>query len=219
MVFKKGRGTPPEPPQVNSPESIHTDLLVEQAKNGDNAAFGQLVELYEKFVYNTACRTLTSSGCSSSDAEDIAQASFMKAWRSLSSFRGDCTFSTWLFRITLNTAKDYIRSHIRHETVSLTLEDDENGEDYVADVPLTEGDEIPEEALDKKELILAVRRAIEQLPDDQKTVIILRDIDELPYNEIAARLQVEIGTVKSRINRGRQALKKLLEEHIYAIMR
>lgn len=211
MILKTSKSIPKDPPQMNSPESEHTDALVELAKSGDNAAFGQLVEIYEKFVFNTACRTLTASNCGTSDAEDIAQASFMKAWRSLSAFRGDCSFSTWLYRITLNTAKDHIRSHIRHETVSLTVENDEDGEDFVADVPLTEGDEIPESALDKKELILAVRRAIDQLPEDQKTVIILRDIHELPYQDIAATLGLEIGTVKSRINRGRLALKSILE--------
>ena len=168
------------------------------------------MELYEKFIYNTACRILTTSGCGISDAEDIAQASFLKAWRSLPTFRGDCAFSTWLYRITINTAKDHIRSHIRHGTVSLTMEDSDDGEDNIMDVPVTHGSEIPEDAVDKKETILAVREAIEQLPEDQKSVIILRDLHELPYSDISEMLGIEIGTVKSRINRGRQALKSIL---------
>jgi len=212
MILKKGTRIPPDHPNRTPDESELSEALIEQAKNGDSFAFGQLVELYEKFVYNTAYRTLNLSGCGTSDAEDITQAAFLKAWRSLSAFRGDCTFSTWLYRITQNTAKDYIRSHIRHETVSLTVEDSENGEEMTIDVPVTEGDEIPEESLEKKELILAVRRAIDQLPEDQKRVIILRDIHELPYSEIAEMLGMEIGTVKSRINRGRQALKTILEK-------
>jgi len=200
------------PPNGNPEEKEFTNALIEQAKNGDTFAFGQLVEIYEKFIYNTAYRLLTLSGCGTSDTEDITQASFLKAWRSLSAFRGDCTFSTWLYRITQNTAKDYIRSHIRRETISLTAEDSESGEEVTIDVPVTEGDEIPEASLEKKELILAVRRAIDQLPEDQKRVIILRDINELPYSDIAEMLGVEIGTVKSRINRGRQALKAILEK-------
>ena len=209
MILKKGIT-----PQQASPPTDETDCekLIARARDGDSESFGQLVEIYEKFVYHTACRALTASGCGISDAEDIAQASFLKAWRSLSAFRGDCAFSTWLYRITLNTAKDYIRSHIRHSTVSLTIDADENGEESEIDVPVTEGSEVPEDALDKKETILAVRAAIEQLPEDQRRVILLRDMDELPYSTIAEMLGLEIGTVKSRINRGRQALKALLTD-------
>ncbi len=211
MILKKSAAIPHKPPNTVLEEDGCPKLLIEQAKNGDDHAFGQLVEIYEKLIYNTACRTLTASGCSTADAEDIAQCTFLKAWRSLSAFRGDCAFSTWLYKIALNTAKDHIRSHIRHEAVSLTMEDTENGEDNIIDIPVTEGSEIPEDALDKKELILTVRRTIERLPEEQKQVIILRDIHELPYSDIAEMLGVEIGTVKSRINRGRQALKALLE--------
>lgn len=212
MISKKGMVPPSSSPNGSPEDKECTDALIKLAKNGDTFAFGQLVEIYEKFVYNTAYRILNLSGCGTSDTEDITQASFLKAWRSLSAFRGDCTFSTWLYRITQNTAKDYIRSHIRHETVPLTTEDNESGEEATIDVPVTEGDEIPESSLDKKELILAVRCAISQLPEDQKRVIILRDINELPYSDIAEMLGVEIGTVKSRINRGRQALKAILEK-------
>lgn len=210
MILKKGTENQRDQNHAELPAEDQCEHLIERAANGDNESFGQLVEIYEKFVYHTACRTLTASGCGIADAEDIAQASFLKAWRSLSAFRRDCAFSTWLYRITLNTAKDYIRSHIRHGTVSLSVEESENGEECEIDVPVTEGNEIPEDALDRKETILAVRHAIEQLPEDQKKVIILRDINELPYSDIAEMLGVEIGTVKSRINRGRQALKAIL---------
>ncbi len=216
MILKKPSPPPTAPPPAEHPADADCRQLIERAKAGDSESFGILVETYEKFVYAAACRTLSAAGCGTSEAEDIAQASFFKAWRSLSSFRGDCAFSTWLYRITLNTAKDHIRSHIRHGTLPLTFGDDEESEECTVDIPVTEGNEVPEDALEKKELILAVREAIEQLPDDQRKVIILRDIHELPYSDIAQMLRLEIGTVKSRINRGRQALKAILtEKHLF----
>ena len=147
-----------------------------------------------------------------SDAEDIAQNSFIKAWRSLDRFRGDCTFSTWLFRITVNTAKDYIRSEKRHPTVSTTRTDDETDETEEWDLPVTSGDEVPEDALERKETVLMVRKAIESLPKDQRDVIVLRDLDGLSYQEISDKLGVEIGTVRSRISRGRERIKNILVE-------
>lgn len=187
--------------------------LIERAKNGDNDAFSDLVSEFERFVYNTACRVLSASGMPLDAADDIAQVSFIKAWQNLSSFRGECSFSTWLFRVTVNTARDHIRSSSRRPTVSLTKspdDDSEDGEEW--DVPVTSGDNIPEDSLLKKEQILAVRRAIESLPPEQREVIIMRDIHDLSYGTIAQNLGIGLGTVKSRINRGRANLKALLEE-------
>ena len=212
MILRKGKENPTDHKHPVPPPDDQCIHLIDRAKNGDNDAFGQLMEIYEKFVYHTACRILSTSGFGISEAEDIAQAAFLKAWRFLSAFRGDCSFSTWLYRITLNAAKDHIRAQIRHSTVPLYYEEGDDGDECEIDVPVTEGMEIPEDALDKKEAILAVRQAIEALPEDQRKVIILRDINELPYHAIAEMLGVEIGTVKSRINRGRQALKQLLTD-------
>lgn len=184
--------------------------LVERAKSGDTEAFSEIVSCYERFVYNTACRVLTASGLSTSDADDIAQDALIKAWRSLSSFRGDCSFSTWLFRVTVNTARDAVRSSARKPVISLTRQENEDEEPEIWDIPVTSGDEIPEEAAERRETIEAVRRAVESLPDDQRQAIVLRDIHDLPYSEIASILGVEVGTVKSRINRGRANLKKIL---------
>ena len=198
-------------PHETDPNEINT--LIESAKNGDDAAFSSLVGHYEKFVYNTACRVLSASGCSTDAADDIAQDSFIKAWRSISSFRGDCSFSTWLFRITVNTARDSIRTTVRKGTVSLTRSDEEDEDEYSEwDVPVTSGSEIPEDSLEKKELILTVRRAIEALPEDQRAVVIMRDLNELSYHEIAEKLGIELGTVKSRLNRGRAGLKAILKK-------
>ena len=199
---------PAEP--VSADESAVTYELVEKARTGDDTAFGMLVEAYEMFVYHTAVRVLTVSGGSASDGEDVAQDVFIKAWRSLDSFRGDCAFSTWLYRITVNTAKDRIRSAGRHRTMSLTATDDD-GEEIVIDVPVTAADEIPEMAYERRENIRAVREAIEKLPDDMRRILILRDLEDLSYADIADLLGLEIGTVKSRLNRSRAALKKILK--------
>ncbi len=200
----------PSVDRTSEPESV--SVLIEQAKGGDNEAFSALVSEFERFVYNTACRVLSAAGHPLDAAEDVAQDAFIKAWRNLSSFRGDCSVSTWLFRITVNCARDHVRSALRRNTVSLTriAEEDEEGEQW--DVPVTSGDAIPEEAALKKEQILRIRQAIESLPEDQRQVIIMRDIHELSYQTIAETLGLGLGTVKSRINRGRANLRDILEK-------
>lgn len=195
---------------VNSEAEI--DLLVERVKGGDSDAFSVIVEKYERFVYNTACSVLRGAGLSQETAEDIAQDSFIKAWRSIGSFRGDCSFSTWLFRITVNTAKDRIRQQMRHTTVSLSRTESSDSDSVEWDLPIMSSDPVPEDIVEQSELILGVRRAIEELPEDQKRVVILRDIHELSYQEISRILGMELGTVKSRLNRGRANLKTILEK-------
>lgn len=191
------------------PQEADSAALVRRAQTGDDEAFGALVALYQRFVYHTAVRVLRMSGGSPEDGEDVAQNVFLKAWRSLDSFRGDCAVSTWLYRITVNAARDQARLTVRHETDSLTVSDDDDTD--TIDVPVTSGDTVPESALERQETILAVRRAIEQLPHDMRQIIILRDLQELPYQDIADFLGVEVGTVKSRLNRARNSLKKILK--------
>lgn len=202
--------TPPEAEGLHTPDK-DLSALVLRAQSGDTDAFSEIVSCCERFVYNTACRVLTSSGMSVSDADDIAQEALIKAWRSLSAFRGDCSFSTWLFRITVNTARDAVRSSVRRPVVSLTRQTDDEEEPEIWDIPVTSGSEIPEEAAERRETIQAVRRAVESLPEDQRQVIVLRDIHDLPYSEIAKILGTEVGTIKSRISRGRANLKKILK--------
>ena len=186
--------------------------LVAKARDGDDDAFSRLVNEYERFVYNVACRILSAGGQSQDLADDVSQEAFLKAWRNLGRFRGDCTFSTWLFRITANCAKDAVRSAARHPVSSLSFageEDDDGGTEW--DIPVTSGDTVPEDAVERKELILAVRRAVESLPEEQRQVVVMRDLYGLPYQEISDTLGVELGTVKSRLNRGRTNLKTILE--------
>ena len=143
MLFLFLSALPSDPPEFGQPEFRTPDpgqpsdapgdeevlLLVERAKNGDEEAFESLVSQYERFVYNVACRVLSSSSQPQDMAEDIAQETFLKAWRSLSKFRGGSTFSTWLFRIAVNCAKDAVRSAARRPAASLSFagEEDEDG--------------------------------------------------------------------------------------------
>ena len=156
--------------------------------------------------------SISSSAQPTDMAEDVAQETFVKAWRNLGKFRGDCTFSTWLFRIAVNCAKDAVRSAARRPASSLSFagEEDEDGASEW-DIPVTSGDTVPEDAVERRELILAVRRAVESLPEDQRQVVVMRDLHGLPYQEIADTLGIELGTVKSRLNRGRANLKTILE--------
>jgi len=201
------------PPDFPADIAAETDveLLVEKARAGDDEAFGQIVSRYERFVFHVAQRVLKACGGSGEQSEDVAQMAFLKAWRSLEGFRGECAFTSWLYRIVANCARDLIRAEARRPTVSLTQIDPESDEPIEIDVPVTEGEEVPEFALERKEAIRQVRLAIQDLPKDMRQVVILRDLEELSYAEIADLLQLEVGTVKSRINRGRQLLKKRLQ--------
>lgn len=203
----------PEKGSVPGPEGDEEVLLlVERAKDGDEEAFSSLVETYERFVYNVACRVLSAASQPLDMADDIAQETFVKVWRNLSRFRGGSTFSTWLFRVAVNCAKDAVRSAARRPASSLSFageEDEDGGTEW--DIPVTSGDTVPEDAVERKEMILAVRRAVESLPEDQRQVVVMRDLHGLPYQEISAALGIELGTVKSRLNRGRANLKTILE--------
>ena len=201
-----------ERPQEQDTQDVpaNIDELVSRAKAGDSDAFSEIASVFERFVYNAACRALYAAGAGASDAEDVAKDALIKAWRSIGSFRGDCSFTTWLFRITVNAAKDSVRRSSRRQTVPLTRQNDD-GEDEIWDVPVTTGSEVPEYAVSRAETIRAVREAVSRLPEDQRQVIVMRDIHELPYSEIARILGLEEGTVKSRISRGRANLKKILK--------
>ena len=190
-------------------QDAHADdiALVGRAAKGDDTAFEEIVNRYSRLVYNVVLRSAPSP----EDAADIAQDTFLKAWRSLASFRGECTLSTWLCRIALNCACDHARAAKRRFTVSLTTSDDDD-ENRVLDIPDTDVTAMPEEELTRQSEIAAVREAIAALPEDQRTVVSLRDISGLSYAEIADVLHLEMGTVKSRINRARAAIKTFLIE-------
>jgi RNA polymerase sigma-70 factor, ECF subfamily len=178
--------------------------LVVQAKNGDAAAFEQLISIYDKKVYNLAYRMCGDR----EDASDLAQEALVRAYKAIGRFREQAQFSTWLYRIVVNVCLDHQRSRKRHPTVS--LDEPLAGED--GDIPrqLTADTLDPEAEYQQLETQREVQRAIGRLNDDHRIVVIMRDIQGLPYEDIAAALGVALGTVKSRLNRARRALKEEL---------
>ena len=174
--------------------------LVERVRAGETEAFEDLVRAHEKSVYNLALRMTGNP----QDAEDMAQEAFLKAYRSLPDFRGESKFSVWLYRIVSNVCLDHLRRQSRRPTVSLTAADDEGGEDAQWDVP----DESfsPERLLERKLTREAVQKGLAQLPEEQRQILLLREIRGLSYEEIGEILALEPGTVKSRIFRARKRL-------------
>ena len=179
--------------------------IIERVLGGDNNAFGLLVEKYQTKVYNLALRM---SG-NEDDAFDLSQEAFLRAWRSLSSFQFESAFSTWLFRLSSNICLDFLRAQKRRASVSLTLTNEED-EEIQLDVP--DPGKTPEEAALAAEDRVLLEAALNSLPADQRQIITLRAIDDLSYTEIAEILQIQEGTVKSRLSRARTALRnKLLQ--------
>ena len=176
------------------------DELVRAATGGDEDAFAQLVALHEKKVYNLALRMCGDP----EDAWDAAQEAFLSAWRGLPSFRGEAGFSTWLYRLTSNAAIDLLRRN-RRQRGEASLDDENLGIDAVDRAP-------SQEQAEAAELRGAVTAGLFRLSDAHRQALILREVQGLSYEEIAAALAVDMGTVKSRISRARSALRKILQE-------
>ena len=171
-------------------------LLLQQ---GDEAAFETLVRLYEKKVY-TLCRRMCGSD---EDAQEAAQDAFLSLWRSAKSFRGDASVSTWLYRLATNACIDLLRRNKRGgERVS--LDDEETTLELVDESPL------PEQALERKETQRLIEEGLAALPEDYRAILLLREAEGLSYAEIADAMHMELGTVKSRISRGRVLLRNYL---------
>ena len=179
--------------------------VIERVLAGDVNAYEQLVTQYEKSVYNLALRMVDNP----EDAADMAQEAFIKAYNSLSGFRGDSKFSVWLYRIVSNVCLDFLRRQSRRPAVSLSVEDDE-GEDVQLDVP--DESMSPEAQLERKLTRESVREGLKQLPDDYRQILLLRELQGLSYDEIAETLGIGVGTVKSRIFRAREKLCAFLSK-------
>ena len=173
--------------------------LVRAARGGDADAFEALVRRYEKPVYALTLRMFGNPA----DAQEAAQEAFLKAYTSLADFRGDSRFSVWLYRLTNNICIDMLRKNKRAVIVSLQTEDDDGEETEIA-IPdeRYSPERLAERAADRD----AVRTALAALPDDCREILALRESAGLSYDEIAAALSLEVGTVKSRLNRARKKL-------------
>ena len=170
-------------------------LLISRARGGDRDAFGALVEQYRDNVYRLAYRMCGNAY----DADEAAQEAFVAAWRALPNFRGDAKFSTWLYRLTTNAAIDVMRREKRHQTV---------GDGEMID--LADDADSPQETVERTEQQEAVQEALATLSEEYREVLLLRYMEEMDYAEIAEVLQLPSGTVKSRINRAKAALKTAL---------
>ncbi len=184
-----------------APDARSDRELVREAQNGNAQAFEVLVARYERKVYGLAYHLCGDA----EDAADVAQEAFLKAFSSLRGFRGQSSFSTWLYRVTANVCFDALRSRRRRKTVSLDRPAPGLAPGGMWQVPDTSGD--PAELVERQEVRTAVRRAIGRLHPDHRMVVVLRDLHGLSYEEIAQVLGLKEGTVKSRINRARLALR------------
>jgi RNA polymerase sigma-70 factor (ECF subfamily) len=179
-------------------------ILVERVQNGDKQAFGLLVSKYQRKLARLLSRMIRDSA----EVEDISQETFIRAYRALPGFRNDSAFYTWLYRIGVNTAKNWLVSHGRKVPTS-TAVDNEDAESYDEGELLRDTD-TPERLLMSKQIAQTVNVAMEALPEDLRTAITLREIDGLTYEEIAQVMDCPIGTVRSRIFRARDAISAKL---------
>ena len=180
--------------------------LVERAKKGDETAFEVLVTDNEKRIYNL-CRRLTGNP---EDAAELTQEAFLNAWRGLSRFQGESSFSTWLYRLASNACIDFLRKEKRRQNLSMTVSLDD--EEEARQVELPDERYAPERELERTEVRQAVAAGLERLTPEHRQVLVMREINGLSYAEIRAVLGLEEGTVKSRIARARNALRKVLTE-------
>jgi len=174
--------------------------LVERAQRGDKHAFELLVAKYQRRLGRLISRFVRNA----SDAEDVTQDAFIKAYRALPAFRGDSAFYTWLYRIGINTAKNYLVAQGRRAPTSTPL-DAEEAEDF-EDAALLHEVATPENELMSKQVVEVVNSSLQELPDDLRMALTLREIEGLSYEEIAAVMDCPIGTVRSRIFRAREAI-------------
>jgi RNA polymerase sigma-70 factor, ECF subfamily len=187
-----------------------SEQLILRLKEGEEAAFTEAFELYRDLVYNLSYKLLADKA----EAKDNTQEVFLVLFRKIHSFRGDASLKTWLYRVTFNQASNRIRwwrRRLWNRTESLSIRRG-NGEGRAREIPSDEPG--PERTALSSELQEALRQALAQLPFEQRAAVALRDVEGLTYEEIAAVVGVQVGTVKSRISRGRERLRELLQEFV-----
>ena len=176
--------------------------LINRCQRGDRTAFGEIVERYQDRIYNLCVHLLGNRA----EAEDMAQATFLKAYRNLEKFQPRAALYTWLYRIAVNTCLDHQRRPFFESIFRRTA----TGEEVVLDHPSAAPS--PEQNLENRQLGSALGRALGTLSPKLRTVILLKEIEGLAYEEIAVTLEISLGTVKSRISRARSELQGLLQE-------
>jgi len=184
--------------------------LVADLKAGSEEAFAQLIAQYHQPIYSLIARSLNDPA----DAPDITQEVFIKVFRSIRSFHGDASLRTWLYRIALHEASNQRRWWSRHKKQEITIdasnENEDTGETFSLASTLADGGDSPFDQAAQSELRVRVEAALRELPEAFRSAVVLREIEAFSYEEIAEILDVNIGTVKSRLTRGRSALRAIL---------
>ena len=183
---------------------MQDELLIRRAQRGDADAFEQLLLEHQKNVYNLCYRMAGNPD----DAMDLSQETFLRAWRCLDQYQFASAFSTWLYRLCSNICIYFLRRRRRQQTVPLTFED-ADGEEQTYAVP--DAQPLPEEQVELKLTRETLAAAMAQLLPEHRAVLQLRVVNEMSYEQIADVLDIQIGTVKSRLSRARNQLKKILE--------
>lgn len=179
------------------------DELVARVQQGDKRAFDLLVIKYQHRIVQVVNRYVKDH----SEAQDVAQETFIKAYRALANFRGDSAFYTWLYRIAINTAKNFLMAKSRR---SSDYEVDVQEAEQIENAPQLQGLDTPEQLLLNDEILQVVHTTIDELPEDMRMAIMLRELEGMSYEEIAQIMNCPIGTVRSRIFRAREAIDNKL---------
>ena len=176
--------------------------MIERASRGDAAAFNHLMAQHERRMYAVALRMCGNR----EDAQDCLQEAMLRVYRAIGGFKGQSSFSTWVYRITMNTCLDELRRKKNRQNTSL---------DNLLDMGWSPADEsnAPEKQAMRSELRRNLNRAIQELPEEMRSAVVLRDIQGFSYDEIARMLEINVGTIKSRISRGREKLREKLKEN------
>ena len=176
--------------------------MIERASRGDAAAFNHLMAQHERRMYAVALRMCGNR----EDAQDCLQEAMLRVYRAIGGFKGQSSFSTWVYRITMNTCLDELRCKKNRQNTSL---------DNLLDLGWSPADEsnAPEKQAMRSELRRNLNRAIQELPEEMRSAVVLRDIQGFSYDEIARMLEINVGTIKSRISRGREKLREKLKEN------
>ena len=200
--------TEPDPPLATDSDWA----LVQTTLAGDQRAYGLLVLKYQRRIQRLIARMVRDTDL----VEDIAQETFIRAYRALHQFRGDAQFYTWLYRIAINTAKKFLLELKREPYIARTFVDNDADDETFSQKQEPTTDETPETVLAAKELAAVVNAAVDDLPADLKQALVLREVEGLSYEEIAVSMNCPIGTVRSRIFRARDAvsakIKPLLDK-------
>lgn len=192
--------------QTKPSEQVDQELVL-RVQRGDKKAFDMLVIKYQYKIIQLVNRYVKDPY----ESQDVAQEAFVKAYRALANFRGDSTFYTWLYRIAINSAKNYLLNNSRRDpNYDMEIQDAERLEN----LPQLQGLVTPERLLMNDQMMEALKSAIDSLPDEMRIAICLREFDGMSYEEIAEAMSCPVGTVRSRIFRAREAIDQKLSDYI-----